>query len=407
MVGSLAWYPPCAMSVRLPAPPPDPEERRSGCRRTFTCGCIGCGGLFFLAGIALVLVSAVPNPVALTIAAAAAIMPVPTYTFLILQLDRYEHEPWLVLVAAFLWGALVATFIAAMLNDLLGMAAGAVVGQTLGNMLESSAIAPIVEEAAKGSALLILFFMVRREFDNTLDGIVYGSLVGIGFAMTENILYFGREYQEDGLIGVGLLFYLRVVLGGLGHALYTGTTGAALGYAREAPNRWRGAIVVPIGYACAVLQHASWNFLGAGVIPSLLPDDLSPLVLLFVVMPVTSLVFTAPGMVTLFIVAVLAWHREQNVIRQFLLDEVSRGTLTPEEYADLPSWRKRTRAELRVLRRKGLRAFFALRDFHQAATELAFKKWHVSRGETPKRAQRRTLEDQYRDQLAILRMRFD
>src|SRR4051812_24191227 len=251
------------------------------------------------------------------------------------------------------------------------MAAAAVVGEAAGQMLESSAIAPIVEEAAKGSALLILFFMVRREFDNTLDGIVYGSLVGIGFAMTENILYFGREYLEDGLAGVGLLFYMRVVLGGLGHALYTGTTGAALGYAREAPNRWRATVVVPIGYCCAVLQHASWNFLGAGVIPSLLPDDVNPLFLLIVVMPLTSLAFSLPGLVVLSIVAVLAWHREQNVIRQFLLDEVERGTLTPEEYADMPSWRKRTRAELRALRHKGIRAYFALRDFHQAATELA------------------------------------
>jgi RsiW-degrading membrane proteinase PrsW (M82 family) len=395
------------MSVRLPAPPQDPDERRAGCRRSLTCGCIGCGGLFFLAGIALVLVSAVPNPVALTIAATAAILPVPTYTFLILQLDRYEHEPWLVLVAAFLWGAVVATFIAAMMNDLLGMAAASVVGQNLADALESSAIAPIVEEAAKGSALLILFFMVRREFDNTLDGIVYGSLVGIGFAMTENVLYFGREYQSDGLIGVGMLFYFRVVLGGLGHALYTGTTGAALGYAREVSKRWMAVVIVPIGYFCAVLQHASWNFLGAGVIPSLLPDDLNPLILLFVVMPITSVVFTAPGLVTLVIVAILAWHRESNVIREFLKDEVTRGTLTAEEYAVLPLWRQRMRTEWGMLRRKGLRAFFALRDFHQAATELAFKKWHVSRGETPKRAQRRTLEDQYRDQLAILRMRFD
>src|SRR2546423_1696685 len=81
-----------------------------------------------------------------------------------------------------------------------------------------------------------------------LDGIVYGSLVGIGFAMTENVLYFGREYVQDGLVGVGLLFYFRVVLGGLGHALYTGTTGAALGYAREIQHRWLGLLLVPLGY---------------------------------------------------------------------------------------------------------------------------------------------------------------
>src|SRR6266542_4864506 len=181
------------MSSPLPLPTSDPDERRAGVRRVLTCGCVGCAGLFFLMGIGLVLVSAVPNPVALTIAAAAAVLPVPTYVFLVLQLDRYEHEPWLVLVAAFVWGAFVATFLAVIFNDLLGLAATSALGDKLGNVLTTGAIAPIVEESAKGSALLLLFVLVRHEFDNTLDGIVYGSLVGIGFAMTENILYFGRE----------------------------------------------------------------------------------------------------------------------------------------------------------------------------------------------------------------------
>src|SRR5436853_2298248 len=137
------------MASPLPPPPPDPDERRTGCRRTLGCGCFGCTGLFFLAGIGLVLVSAVPNPVALTIAAIVAVLPVPTYVFLVLQLDRYEHEPWLILVAAFVWGAFVATFLAAIFNDLLGLAVTSAVGEKLGNVLTTGAIAPIVEEAAK------------------------------------------------------------------------------------------------------------------------------------------------------------------------------------------------------------------------------------------------------------------
>src|SRR4051812_17798080 len=154
------------MSRPLPIPPQDPDEQRAGWRRGLTCGCVGCGGLFFLLAIGLVLVSAVPNPVALTIAAFAAVLPVPTYVFMVLQLDRYEHEPWLVLVAAFVWGAVVATFIAVIFNDPLGLAVTSVLGEKLGNVLTAGAIAPIVEESAKGSALLLLFLLVRHEFDN-------------------------------------------------------------------------------------------------------------------------------------------------------------------------------------------------------------------------------------------------
>lgn len=393
------------MAGPLPQPPADPDENRGCVRRGFTCGCVGCGGLFFLAGILLVLVGSVPNPVALTIATIAAILPVPTYTFLVLQLDRYETEPWLALAAAFLWGALVATFIAAIFNDLIGYGVTSIVGEQLGNTLTTSAVAPVVEEAAKGLALVILYFVLRDEFDNALDGIVYGSLVGIGFAMTENILYFGRTYLEDGIIGVGVLFYFRVILGGFGHALYTGTTGAALGLAREMTNKWLAVLLVPLGYFLAVLQHAAWNFIAATIVPSLLPEDINPLMLLFVIMPVVSFVLTAPGLLALLFTALLAWRREANVIREHLRDEVERGTLTPEEYDLLPSLRRRAGLELRTLRWNGPRAFFTRRDFHQAATELAFRKWHLSRGERPKRAQRRTPEDRYRDQIAIYRAR--
>jgi protease PrsW len=386
------------MSLPIPPPPPDPEERRAMVRRGCACGCVGCGGLFFLAMMGLV-------PVALTVAAIAAVLPVPTYIFLILLLDRYEREPWTALAAAFLWGALVATFIALIFNELVGAVVTASMGEQLGNVLTSSAVAPVVEEAAKGSAVLILYFVLRHEFDNVLDGIVYGSLVGLGFAMTENILYFGHSYLEEGLVGVGILFYFRVVLGGLGHALYTGTTGAAIGLARELQRGWVRWLIVPLGYMLAVLQHASWNFIAATVVPAILPEDTNPLVFLLVVMPFTTFVLTAPGLVTLLIVATLARRREANVIREFLRDEVERGTLTPDEYQRLPVLRQRTSAEYSTLRRRGLLAFFAMRDLHQAATELAFRKWHLSRGERPKRAQRRTPEDRYRDQIAYLRRR--
>jgi RsiW-degrading membrane proteinase PrsW (M82 family) len=393
------------MARPLPPPPQDPEERRAAFVRVLSIGCGGIGGLVFLLAISLAIFTEIKNPVALTIAACVALLPVPTYVFLVLQLDRYEHEPWLVLVAAFVWGACVATLVALIFNDLFGLALSSVLGERIGGMLTAAAVAPIVEESAKGVALLLLLMLVRREFDNTLDGIVYGSLIGIGFAMTENVLYFGREYLRDGVIGVGLLFYVRVVLGGLGHALYTGTTGAAVGYTREIQHHWLGLLIVPFGWACAVLQHATWNTVGATIVPALLPEDVNPFVLLFVVMPLTTFILSAPGFFALLVIALLAGRREANVIRQYLFDEVARGAVLPEEYDVLPSWKRRAGLEWRTLRQRGFRAFFRRRDFHQIATELAFLKWHKSRGETPKRAQRRTTEDKYRDQLQILRAR--
>jgi protease PrsW len=384
-----------------PLPPSDPAPAR---RRLLGCGCTGCLGVFFFLGMALLLALAVPDPVALALAAAAAILPVPTYVFLVLQLDRYEREPWVVLVAAFLWGALVATFVSAIFNDVIGAIVAASVGEALGEVVTASAVAPVVEETAKGLAVFLLFTIAKSEFDDVLDGIVYGSLVGIGFAMTENILYFGRVYLEGGLVGLGVLFYVRVILGGFGHALYTGTTGAALGFARETNNQFLGVLVPVLGYVLAIAQHAAWNLIAGAVLPAVLPD-LNPLILLFFVLPLESLFLTGPGLMTLLAIAVFAWRREAAVIRKHLADELAAGAVTAEEYRTLPSQNARFRAEIAALRRRGLMGWLAQRDLHQTATELAFRKWHLSRGEKPPRGQRVTPEQRYRARLATLRAR--
>ncbi|MCC6179203.1 MAG: PrsW family intramembrane metalloprotease [Chloroflexi bacterium] len=394
-----------AVSPTLPPPPIPPVNRAEHARRVAGCGCVWFVGLFFFVGMAFLLVANIPNPVALALAAAAAVLPVPTLIFLILQVDRYEREPWRALLVAFLWGALVATFISAIFNDVLGASVESMVGASLGDTLSAGAVAPVVEETAKGFVLLLLYWFMRDEFDNTLDGIVYGALVGVGFAMTENILYFGRQYAEHGIIGLGLLFYIRVILGGFGHALYTATTGAALGYARETSNRRLALSIVPVGYAGAILQHAAWNFVGATLIPSLLPEDLNPLVLLFVVWPLVSVLLTGPGLLTLSVVVWCAGRREARVIHEQLADEVPAGALTEAEYERLSSLRSRFRAEVQALREHGLRGYFAQRDLHQAASNLAFRKWHVARGEKSRTGHRLSPEELYRRQIAVLRTR--
>lgn len=373
-------------------------------RRVLGFGCSGCLILFFTIGMGALLVLAVPDPVALTLATAAAVMPVPLFVFMVIQLDRYEREPWRVLAAAFLWGAIVATFVSAIINSLVGVVLEAAVGEALGEILTSSLVAPVVEETAKGLAVVLLAVILRHEFDGALDGIVYGSLIGIGFAMTENILYFGRIYGEGGVVGLGVLFYIRVILGGFAHALYTGTTGAAVGYAVHARNPFVRVLLPVVGYVLAIFQHAAWNFLAGALLPAVLPD-MNPLLLLFVVMPLESVFLTGPGLVTLLLIAFFAWRRESAVIKAQLADEVTSGALTADEYATLPIAAVRLRRELAALRRGGVRRWSTQRELHQAATELAFRKWYLSRGERPKGAQLLTHEDRYRQQIATLRAR--
>ena len=66
--------------------------------------------------IVLLLIGAMTGPVGMIIGLICATLPVPIYVMLLLWIDRYEAEPLWMLATAFFWGALVAVFIAFLLN---------------------------------------------------------------------------------------------------------------------------------------------------------------------------------------------------------------------------------------------------------------------------------------------------
>ncbi|HET8626834.1 MAG TPA: PrsW family intramembrane metalloprotease, partial [Thermomicrobiales bacterium] len=364
---------------------------------------VGVVGVLLFGCTALLVVGSVPNPLALALSALAAVVPAACYSLLILSIDRYEHEPWRVLLAAFGWGAVVAALFSALANTLTGSALSAAYGPDVGALLSLGFGAPLIEESFKGAALLGLLLVLREEFDNVLDGLVYGALIGLGFAMTENILYFGQAYLASGLAGLSQLFLARAIVGGLGHALYTGTTGAAVGWARGRHGRGPLRFVVPVaGWALAVFQHFLWNA-GTVAIAALRGGDAS---VVAVVAPEAAL-FTLPGVLVLFAVAVIAGRREAAILRAQLAEEVDAGVLTPDEYATLTSPAARRRASLAAYRAGGLARWSLQQRFFQAAAELAFRKYHREQGEAPKGDQRWTSEQEYRGLLAALGRQLD
>src|SRR5215471_2100990 len=160
--------------------------------------------------IVLAMIGAETGFVPLIIGMICATLPVPIYVMLLLWIDRYESEPLWMLATAFFWGALVAIFIAIILNTINGeIAAAATQSRQIGQNFGAVISAPIVEESAKAFILLLLFFLKRDEFDGIVDGVVYAGMVGLGFAMTENILYYGRAVQE----GAGALTFILILRG--------------------------------------------------------------------------------------------------------------------------------------------------------------------------------------------------
>jgi RsiW-degrading membrane proteinase PrsW (M82 family) len=152
--------------------------------------------------------------------------------------DRYEPEPRGHVAAAFLFGALSvvpALAFAYAVEKLLGREWLALGGWPA-RAAEAWLMAGLAEEGAKW---LALYATVWRwdEFDEPLDGVVYGVALALGFATVENVACVVR----DGL-GIGLL---RALFAVPAHALFGALSGFYFGRAKLGRGRFQKEPVTP------------------------------------------------------------------------------------------------------------------------------------------------------------------
>jgi RsiW-degrading membrane proteinase PrsW (M82 family)/ribosomal protein S18 acetylase RimI-like enzyme len=145
--------------------------------------------------------------------AAIAIAPTLAIILFILYRDKFNREPSPVLFVSFCLGVLstipaVALEMAAGYFDLTGVH---------GTILSAFLGVALVEEVVKFIPLRLYSF-TRKSFDEPLDGIVHGVMVGMGFATLENMLYVFQHGMETG--------WLRMFTAVPGHASW----GVIMGY---------------------------------------------------------------------------------------------------------------------------------------------------------------------------------
>jgi len=298
-----------------------------------------------------------------------AALPVPVYLTLVLWLDRYESEPAWLLATSFFWGALVAVFFAIVVNSLGIILVQGAFGEHAGNFFGMVVSAPLVEETAKALALFALFAWKREEFDGVLDGIIYAAMVGLGFAMTENVKYYGEAVIEQNAVGV---FIVRGLFSPFAHPLFTSMTGIGLGLAAHSRRRAAKFFLPLLGLALAVALHAAWN--ASAFFTGQSENGLIMLASYFVVM--------VPTFLSLLAVVLFALRREGRILREQLRADCDRGLFDGREYERLCSLRARTGATLGALTGGGVAAWRARRRLHRAASELAFQRHRVARGVT-------------------------
>jgi len=155
---------------------------------------------------------------------AAAVVPCLVLLWFIVRKDRYEREPFRMLLSTFTFGALsiipalilevgLSSFVPEPENPLSDIA---------GLVLHYLIAIAVVEESCK---LLAATPAYRSQaFNEPMDGVVYATAASLGFAAVENVLYV--------LSGGWLVALLRASLSVPGHAFFGATMGYYLGLSK-------------------------------------------------------------------------------------------------------------------------------------------------------------------------------
>ena len=294
---------------------------------------------------------------ALLVAIPLAFIPAFFFSWFLYWLDRYEKEPRWLLLLTFFWGGIIAVIGAVIFSLIFEVGFYAILqDEFLVDIAGGSITAPVVEEFWKGLAVLIVFFIFRKEFDSILDGIIYGGIAGLGFAATENVLYFMGQYAEGGWAGMFTNFALRVGVFAWGHPFYTAFIGIGFAVSRMNRNILVKLAAPVIGYFFAVLAHTFHN---------------------------TSLIFVT-GLGSLALVILLEWlgwliflgfmiwmiRHEQGLLKKHLPEEVNNGLISPAQLKTAVSFFQ-FGARMSALSSGSYRA---TDHFYQYLGELAHKK---------------------------------
>lgn len=287
-----------------------------------------------------------------------ALLPIPLLVALVLLIDRLEPEPRALLAAIFGAGAGIAVIIA-LLGRVTGSAAIAVpelgphAGRAIGVSIGASIGAAVIAESLKGLVLLALLPSRRTELDGATDGVVYASMIGLGFALVAN----AYAYAEAWRAGIGSLaeqFARRGIVGPLWEVLFTSMIGLGVAYA-AARRGVAGYWAIGVGWVLAVTLHALWN-------QSVTAGGTS--------LEVTYGILLAALVVVIALIAA-DWRRVVAMINHFLPQFAAVDTITTSDLKMLTSLRLRRLGRQWAKLNIGTDGMQAMRRYQLASTELA------------------------------------
>lgn len=294
------------------------------------------------------------------------------YFLIIRWCDRFEPEPWWLLLCAFFFGALIATAGGGTMNGfshtLAVMATGEPPDSENVQFIVATFSAPIFEEGFKGLGVAMIAAISAlgvKELDGALDGAIYGGVVGLGFTLTEDVQYVSNAFAQEGLVGFVFLLFIRTVMNGLTHCTFTAMTGLGFGIAAETRNGFLKFAAPVGGYFIAMILHGFHNgilALGFGG---------------FVIMQLVNWA----TVVFYFVVLALLVQRDRKIIIRELSDEIG-GLLHHQELTLITTYVTIGYRNWGALFSRGWDVFRSRRKKQLALVEIAFIKNRRRRGES-------------------------
>lgn len=296
---------------------------------------------------------------------ALSFIPMLFYALILWWFDRYEKEPLPLLVLAFLWGAIPSIILALIMQIVLDIPVVALSSNQLAyELISGSIIAPLTEESVKALAVILLLIIFRREIDSPMDGLIYGGLIGFGFAAVENVFYLLGEYSQSGLGGVIGLAFLRAGIFGINHAMFTGFTGLGVALSLEVRSKALKPLIIFLGFVVAVFAHAMHNGLA-----TLASGDAAFLTFIALIL------IDWGGVVFMLCVILWAFFLERKRIDNYGKALVKAEIIPEQEVNVLKSTLLRGLARWKILLRGDVEKWWKTGRYYHKITEAAFA-WH-------------------------------
>ncbi len=218
-----------------------------------------------------------------------ALVPAAVWLSVFYLQDRAEPEPKQFVLGVFILGTLLAAAVGQpLIQGVFGINQWA--GSSLFlRLLAGICIVGITQEFLKYAAVRYSIFR-SVEFDERIDGIIYGAAAGLGYATFLNVQYVLQNGGVD--LGIGAV---RIAVLALAHASFAGITGYFLGRAKFEN---RGPFWLPAG----LLLAAILNGVVSTLISEITRSGLRPT-------PLNGLIFAAVVAATTFIILFVIMQR--------------------------------------------------------------------------------------------------